>query len=254
MDELLRNFYITDIGGLFQVYSPRGVHREIKNRGYSGLLICTSGEIEYKHNGKIFKCDSNNILLVSEKMTYCLDCIKEDVSYVINFKCTNIFPTFKSFECNVKSIVEYINRINISKYEVGFNDSIIISKLILDILLKVTNGEEKKYPFILLKALKYINSHFADYDISNNVIADHCSISVIYLQKLFAKYLKKGIKQYIDYLRQHKAEELLIATEMPIYQISSECGFTNQITFFRAFEKTHDGLTPAKYRNLNIIN
>ena len=152
--------------------------------------------------------------------------------------------------------VSYVDRINVITihYFCNLNDSIIITKLILDILLKVTNGEEKKYPFILLKALKYINSHFADYDISNDVIADHCSISVIYLQKLFAKYLKRGIKQYIDYLRQHKAEELLIATEMPIYQISSECGFTNQITFFRAFEKTHDGLTPAKYRKLNIMN
>ena len=88
MNDDFKDFYLTDVSGLFQIYSRPGVHREIENRKYSGLLICTSGEIEYKHSGKVFKCDKNHILFVSEKMTYCLDCIKEDLSYVINFKCT----------------------------------------------------------------------------------------------------------------------------------------------------------------------
>ena len=104
MNEDFKNFYLTDIGGLFQVYSPLGVHREIENRKYSGLLICTSGAIEYKHNGKVFKCDKNHILFVSEKMTYCLDCVKEDISYVINFKCTKTDKKcmFSIIGCNEK--------------------------------------------------------------------------------------------------------------------------------------------------------
>ena len=253
MNEDFKNFYLTDIGGLFQVYSPLGVHREIENRKYSGLLICTSGAIEYKHNGKVFKCDKNHILFVSEKMTYCLDCVKEDISYVINFKCTKTFPTFKSFECNVNSIVEYIDRLRINRYKADSSYFVVISRLILDIILKLTTDEEKKYPLILLNAIDYIHDHFTDSDITNEAIAKHCSISVIYLQKLFAKYIKKGTKQYIDYLRFHKAEDLLLTTDRPVYQIANECGFTNQITFFRAFEKKHNGLTPTEFRKLNSI-
>ena len=66
-------------------------------------------------------------------------------------------------------------------------------------------NEEKKVPLILLKATDYIRHHYTDSDISNSVIANHCSISIIYLQKLFAKYMKCGTKQYINNLRLHKA-------------------------------------------------
>lgn len=253
MNNDFKNFYITDVNGLFQVYSPLGVHREIIDRKYSGLLICTSGEIEYKNNGEIFKCDKNHILFVSEKMTYCLDCIKEDISYVINFKCTKIFPTFISFECNVKAIIEYIDQLITNRYDTNSNYNLKISKLVLDLILKLTADEENKYPLILLKAIDYIHKNFTDPNISNTSIANHCSISIIYLQKLFAKYIKCGTKQFIDDLRFHKAEDLLLKSDLPIYQISSECGFSNQITFFRAFTKKHNGLTPAKYRKTNTI-
>ena len=254
MDKSFKNFCLTDIGGLFQVYSPLGVHREINNRKYSGLLICTTGEIEYKHDGRIFKCDKNHVLFVSENMSYCLDCIKEDLSYVINFKCTTSFSTFQSFECDTNSIVEYIKRLQVDKFETDSNYFVILSRLILDIILKLTMNEEKKLPFILLKATDYIHLHFADGDISNESIANYCSISIIYLQKLFAKYMKCGTKEYVNNLRLHKAENLLLTTDLPIYEIANECGFNNQITFFRVFQKQHNGLTPAKYRKANTIS
>ena len=253
MDNDFKNFYISDVSGLFQVYSPLGVHRDIVNRQYSGLLICTTGEIEYKHNGEIFKCDKDHILFVSEKMTYCLDCIKEDISYVINFKCTKIFPTFKSFECNVKAIIEYVDQLITNRYDTSSNYNLKISKLVLDLILKLTSDEDNKYPLILLKAIDYIHKHFADPDISNNSIANYCSISIIYLQKLFAKYIKCGTKQYIDDLRFRKAEDLLLKTDLTVYQIANECGFANQISFFRAFSKKRNGLSPAKFRKTNNI-
>lgn len=131
--------------------------------------------------------------LFPKKMTYNLDCIKEDVSYVINFKCTNIFPTFKSFECNTKAIVEHINQLITNKYDTDINYHLALSKLIFDIIFSLTSDET-----ILLSAIDYIHSHFADSDISNLSIANHCSISVIYLQKLFAKYVKQGTKRYIN--------------------------------------------------------
>ena len=62
MADDFKDFYLTDVGGLFQVYSPLGVHREIENRKYSGLLICTSGEINYKHN--IANCNKYIIISV----------------------------------------------------------------------------------------------------------------------------------------------------------------------------------------------
>ena len=186
-------------------------------------------------------------------MTYCLDCVKEDISYVINFKCTSILPTFKSFECNTKTIIEHINQLMTNKYVMDSNYYLILSKLILDIMFKLTSDEDSNYPLILHKAIEYIYNHFAESDISNESIARHCSISVIYLQKLFAKYIKQGTKEFINNLRISKAEDLLLKTDLPIYQIASECGFTNQITFFRAFAKKHGDVTPANFRRINSI-
>ncbi len=253
MNEIFKNFYLTEIGGIFQVYSPLGVHREIVDRKYSGILVCTSGEIYYKHKGEVFRCDKDHVLFVPANISYCLDCVKEDISYVINFKCTAYSPTFESFEVDVKPIVEYINNFRAHDYEADTNYKVILSRLILDLILKMTNGEKTHFPLILSEAIDYINNHYSDVGISNEEIAKHCSASIIYLQKLFAKYLNVGIKEYIMNLRFRKAEQLLISSAKPIYEISNDCGFSNQITFFRAFVKKHDGVTPLSYRKSNSV-
>ena len=253
MEELLKNFYITNIGGLFEIYSPLNVRRDIVNRKYSGLLICSTGQIEYHHNNNVFVCDKNHILFVPSGITYYLECTKEDVSYVINFQCTISEETFVSLSANVQKIVEKI-KVFMSEHRPSEDDyNLSLTALILEILGDFARKKQKKTPQILDDALWFIHQNYCDPKLSNSMIAEHCSSSVIYLQKLFSKYCKVGIKEYITNLRFNKAEQLLLSTNTPIYEIATECGFNNQISFFRAFSNRHNGLTPLKYRNSSEI-
>lgn len=253
MEEQLKNFYVTNIGGLFEIYSPLNVHRDIVNRKYSGLLICSTGQIEYHHNNNVFVCDKNHILFVPSGITYYLECTKEDVSYVINFQCTISEETFVSLYANVQKIVEKI-KVFMSEHRPSEEDyNLSLTALILEIIRDFTGKKQIKTPQILNDAIEFINQNYCDPKLSNSTIAEHCSTSIIYLQKLFAKYHGAGIKEYVTGLRFSKAEQLLLTTSIPVYEIATECGFNNQISFFRSFYKRHNGVTPLKYRNSSEI-
>jgi AraC-like DNA-binding protein len=44
-----------------------------------------------------------------------------------------------------------------------------------------------------------------------------------------------------------KARDLLITTQLPVYEISSRSGYESELAFTRTFRK-HTGITPKQFR------
>ena len=59
--------------------------------------------------------------------------------------------------------------------------------------------------------------------------------------------MKVSFSTYINSLRIDYADHLLMTTDLGMMEISIECGYHNQQTFYRLF-KAHHKCTPKEYR------
>ena len=62
--------------------------------------------------------------------------------------------------------------------------------------------------------------------------------------------MSTGIAEHIKNLRIEEAKRLLVETDLPVYQIADQVGFTDYNYFCRVFKK-EVGLPAKKYRNAN---
>ncbi|MBQ8162538.1 MAG: helix-turn-helix transcriptional regulator [Clostridia bacterium] len=72
-------------------------------------------------------------------------------------------------------------------------------------------------------------------------------ISPFYLSRQFKKFTGYTIKQYLLELQMGEAEKLLLFTDMPIKEISIQCGYDNLQYFYVQF-KRYAQCTPIEYR------
>jgi len=101
---------------------------------------------------------------------------------------------------------------------------------------------------ILTPAVSYLDNHFCDPLLSNQILADVAGISESYLRRLFLDTYKTSPKQYILEMRAQKAKQLLSETRDSVSDIAPACGFASIHHFCRTFKEI-TGLTPTAYRN-----
>lgn len=79
-------------------------------------------------------------------------------------------------------------------------------------------------------------------------LAEIAALSLFYYQRLFARLVKKPVREYIKLRRLARACGTLRDKENRILDVALEYGFQSHETFTRAFKDTY-GLTPAQYRD-----
>ena len=99
---------------------------------------------------------------------------------------------------------------------------------------------------IVRDALNYIKKHYNE-NISLTDVAEHVNVNKSYLCDVFKKEQKVTILQYMTNLRIEKAKELLLHTDMKMYEISVEVGY-NDYTYFSQIFKRNTGETLSEFR------
>ncbi|MHC4871300.1 MAG: helix-turn-helix domain-containing protein [Planctomycetota bacterium] len=100
---------------------------------------------------------------------------------------------------------------------------------------------------VYLKASDYIRRNIHT-TVTLNQIAKSCHVSGSYIQKVFKEYAGKSVTSVIHESKIDYAAHLLKTTDMPIKQISFECGISDRNYFTRTFKKVI-GVSPRQYRN-----
>lgn len=114
---------------------------------------------------------------------------------------------------------------------------------------KYYTGDYRK----LHDSIIYLKENFLNQDIRMEDVAEASGLSLSYFRKLFVRVYKISPRTYISQLRLHKADELLQYTTMNITEISETLKFENQY-YFSNFYKKHKGISPQKYRNMQVKN
>ena len=106
----------------------------------------------------------------------------------------------------------------------------------------------KRSSDIIDSALRYIDSHYADEDISLDSVAIASNISANYLSALFSQKVGLSFVEYVTKKRMERARQLLRKTDKRSGEIASEVGYKDPRYFSFVFKKKH-GCTPSQYRN-----
>ena len=104
--------------------------------------------------------------------------------------------------------------------------------------------EQNEYS--LQDTLVYIDEHSHE-NINIEHLAHMCNMSYSYFAKLFHKQFGQSCKQYIEFIRLSKAENLLLFTELDLTEIAGETGFADCSHLIRCFRKRYE-ITPKQFR------
>jgi len=96
-------------------------------------------------------------------------------------------------------------------------------------------------------ALQLIRDAYHDPSISVHDLAKSCSVSEVYLRKLFRKVHGMSPISYLNAYRINQACLLLRSTALPLEEIAEKVGYSSYSGFHIAFTKMM-GKTPGDYR------
>lgn len=98
--------------------------------------------------------------------------------------------------------------------------------------------------------------HYIEHNYMNNIklenIAPLFGYNSSYLGKIFTKKVGEGFNVFIDKVRIKHSKELLVETELKVYEISEKVGYRNVDYFHTKFKKYVDQ-SPAEYRKQHKI-
>ena len=100
---------------------------------------------------------------------------------------------------------------------------------------------------VIKLAKDYIINNY-NKNISLKDVADEVYLSQNYLSELFKKEIGGGFYDFLSKYRIKRAKEVLLTTNLKVYEIAQMVGYNDSITFGRAFKKI-TGTTPNNFRN-----
>ncbi len=104
-----------------------------------------------------------------------------------------------------------------------------------------------RYGDIADEVCRYIESHYAEEELSLNLLASHVNFSPNHLSMVFAQQTGQTFIKYLTDFRMNKAKEMLRCTSKRSSEISMNVGYRDPHYFSYLFKKTQ-GMTPTQYR------
>ncbi|SER83398.1 AraC-type DNA-binding protein [Butyrivibrio fibrisolvens] len=132
------------------------------------------------------------------------------------------------------------------------NNADLQTRYQIDMIVELTKAVHNhklsldKYSPTIQRVLEYINLHLGDH-ISNEDLSANANMSISHLAKVFKKETGVTMTEYIALLRCKKAANLLKKTNLPIQEISSYVGYSDNNYFVKVFKKNYD-MTPTEFR------
>lgn len=97
------------------------------------------------------------------------------------------------------------------------------------------------------KILQYLHAHY-DEDITVKSMSQYVMMAENYVSTLFKKKTGQTLIHYLHQIRVDQALQLLIHSDLPVYEIGNRVGFVNDNYFIKIFKRLTEQ-TPSQYRN-----
>ena len=105
---------------------------------------------------------------------------------------------------------------------------------------------QKKGKRVIEKAKLYIREHYKEEELNLSQVSEAIGLSAVYFCSLFKEETGFTFVEYLNMVRIEQAKELLRNSNMKIYQIALEAGYSNPSYFYEGFKKL-TGKRPREY-------
>jgi two-component system response regulator YesN len=238
-------FYPAIIGETDTVLHTQ-IHHEIKeNKNLLRYAICDAREKEaYIIFEKLMKCYT---MLPFQKTNYIIASLEEF-----------LFDLGEDIEhLGFKSIVEKINEAKkMMERESLFDIKQMMEKYIhiyCDMIKNFSLTQRTDLQAVK-QALRYIDDHLQDSQLSAELVAKQLMFSTSYFRQIFRKMTNESFNEYLIQKRMARAAVLLKNNQMiKIQNLAEMCGYENQRYFASSFKKYY-GCTPTEYKEECLEN
>ncbi|WP_186445714.1 helix-turn-helix domain-containing protein [Paenibacillus cremeus] len=100
---------------------------------------------------------------------------------------------------------------------------------------------------LLEKIIKLLQEGFSRSELCLDSVADQMNISKGYLSQFFKEQTGVNFSDYLEDLRMKQAKALLTHTDLPVYEIAVQVGYSSSNTFCRAFKRIN-GISTTEFR------
>lgn len=212
--------------------------KEVSNNNkieYIYFLYSDNVYIVFYFNGNEISNISDVTNLIDEKSNVF---IENGISVFI-LECTNKIWEVREHSKLVRKVKEkMLYNKNSKKYYVDD----------LNELSDILEDDKNLYSATSIKlVIQFITKNFNN-NITLKDVADEVFLSQNYLSELFKKETGEGFYEFLSNYRVKRAKELLVTTNLKIYEVAESVGYNDSITFGRAFKKI-TGTTPNNFRN-----
>lgn len=102
---------------------------------------------------------------------------------------------------------------------------------------------------------QYIKENYDNNQLNVSSIAAYFDVVPNTLSKYFTRKTNSSLLQYIHMIRINKAVEILKSEpNLTLSEIAAKVGYSNTLTFTRAFKSANQGMTPGEYKTMILDN
>lgn len=268
--------YLTEEFRLFHLKDKMNIKYEFHYHEFNKIIIFLSGDVTYLIEGRPYKLQPWDILLVSgneihrpvinPEVLYDRVVIWTNESFLVKHSNEefDLCQCFKEAERLKKNLIR-LEPSNIHKTKLVLSwleeackmekksDHILKNALFIQLLVQINDlfsevenqqEEETDGDVTVQSVIAYINENIKS-DLSIDSIADNLFVSKYYLMHKFKEQTGYTIYNYILQKRILLAGTL-VRSGMPIMEAGYECGFNDYSCFVRAFKKIYN-VSPKKY-------
>lgn len=100
---------------------------------------------------------------------------------------------------------------------------------------------------LVIESLEYLEENYTDPKLTLKSTSQYLNVSSSYFSTIFKKESGKSFIDTLTEMKMNKARDLVLTTELKMFEIASECGYDDQHYFSYSFKKYFD-ISPTKMR------
>ncbi len=146
-------------------------------------------------------------------------------SYLRGCIIQSALPVFK--DAGREDAVKALSALNLedgAAFAAGFGD-----------ILRACREPNEERSDIFARVLQYVETHYAENDLSYEQVADYAGVTKTYLSRLFRANTNMSYIDYLSRIRLTRADELLRTTDMPLRDITHAVGYLDESSFRRKY-------------------
>jgi len=118
-------------------------------------------------------------------------------------------------------------------------------------LIDILKNNDYEFSPVVQEIIFYVNKNYYK-EMSLKNLAQQFNMNSAYLGQMFSKEVGVSFSEYLNKIRNEKAKEMILKTNLRINDIAKKVGYEDNSYFYRKFKKYY-GVGPSVLRNSKII-